>query len=90
VLAVAVHARGDLLAAIGARSGVPFLADLAQPDPVTRPTLPPVNAIAWAGRGRTLALASVAGGLALHRVPGITESDVHGLAARPSPVHITR
>lgn len=82
VRSLSVHARGDLAVAIGAETGMPFVIDLAQPDPVTRLGLPSVEEVTWIGRGRTLVFAPVGGAVALHRVPSSTESEAtsgHGL-----------
>jgi hypothetical protein len=75
VRSVDVHARGDLIAAIGAETGMPFVIDLALPDPVVRTGLPSVDYVTWLGRGRRLAFWPIGGALGVHRVPGSTESD---------------
>jgi hypothetical protein len=70
-----VHARGDLLVAIGAETGMPFVIDLAQAEPVLRIGLPSVERATWLGRGRRIAFAPLGGALGVHHVPGSTESD---------------
>lgn len=81
VKSLAVHARGDLALAIGAETGMPFVIDLAQADPISRIGLPSVREIAWTGRGRTIAFVPLGGALALLRVPGTTQSEADVAAA---------